>query len=146
MVMEIFCHAVVVLASPVAISLTNTLNERSTAYNGQEITFTCTTRDSQILSWSSDDYIGRGIQLEFIAVDRTSSSIQSTVNSNTTATLVSVNDDNGIVILESTLRIIASSRFPSSSINCHHIGSGQTNSSTIQVTGEQKYYFSYLPK
>ena len=137
---SVFCHVVVELASPMVVSLTSTLNGRSMAYNGQEITFTCITRGSLIISWSSDDYIGRGLQLEFISVDQTQSSIQSTVNSNTIATLVNVHVENGIVILESTLRIIVSSQFSSSSINCHHIGSGRMNSSTIQVSGEQKYY------
>lgn len=121
------------LASPVVVSLTSTLNGRSMAYSGQEITFTCTTRDSQIISWSSNDYIGRDLQLEFISVDPAQLTLQSIINPDTIATLSSVGVENGSVVLVSTLQIVASSQFSSSSISCHHIGSGEINTTTIQV-------------
>lgn len=129
-----FSHAAIVLTSPTIVSLTSSLNGR--AYDRQIITFICITRGSQIISWSSDDYIGQDLQLEFISVNPIQSSIRSSVNPDTIATLTRASIENGSTILESTLHIVASSRFPLSSINCHHVGTGQINSTTIQVAGE----------
>lgn len=127
------------------VSLTSSLNGRSRVYPDQEVTFTCVTKGSHILSWSSENYIGRDLQLEFTSIHEPGSPEHSQVNSHTTATLTSVTTaEDGSIMLESTLRLIASSHFPSSSLTCHHVGNGLTNSTTLHVMGELLHVYYRL--
>ena len=95
--------------------------------------FTCVTRGSSILAWSSDEFIGDDVQLEFTSLDAPGSTIHSGA---TFATLISITIENEVV-LKSTLQITASSQFPTSSVACRHIDSGRINSTTFSVAGEQ---------
>lgn len=102
------------------------------AYPQQVINFTCVTRGSSVLAWSSDDYIGVGVRLEFLSILSLGTTMQSFVNPGTVAILINVSMENGETVLESTLRITASSQFSSSSVSCHNI-SGGINSTTFQI-------------
>ena len=104
-------------------------------YPGQTIAYTCETRGSSIIGWSSDAYIGRGTQLEFVTLNSPGSTLLSQSIPTTIATLVSVRTQNGTVVLISTLRVITSSNFSDASVTCHNVGLDTRNTTTIQLTG-----------
>ena len=115
------------------IVLTSTLNGRSIAYPQEVVVFTCVTRGASVLAWSSDEFIGEDIQLQFTSLDRQGSIIH---GETAFASLVSVTIENEIV-LKSTLQITASSQFPTSSVACRHIDGARINSITFSIAGEQ---------
>jgi hypothetical protein len=97
---------------------------------GQEVTITCETRGSQIIAWTSDEYIGRqGVQLEFLSIDpvgvtrRTSSAVASLINNT---------NDNGVTVLVSQLRIIGAL---SSSVACINIMNDMTVAIMVHILG-----------
>ena len=92
---------------------------------GNVLTFTCETRDSPIIAWTSDDYIeARGTQLEFGRIASVGDTLLSPVNPNTSATLTENGVIDGVAILESQLRITLSPEYPSSNVACIHVGNG----------------------
>ena len=111
--------------------LSSTMREGQPVYSGQEIIFTCVTRGCSIIAWSCDEYIGPGgSQLEFGTINSPGDRETSQINSDTVATLVTIN---GTDVLISTLRIITSADFPSTSVICHDANRGTRNTSTFQL-------------
>ena len=101
---------------------------------GDIATFTCETRGSYILVWSSDEYIGSsGTQLEFLTIDIVGRVLVSPINPNTFATLISNTIEDGVRVLVSTLRIRALSQFLNSSVTCTSLNTATTKS--VQVLG-----------
>jgi hypothetical protein len=100
---------------------------------GDAISFTCHTRGSTILDWSSIQYIGElGIQLELTVEDKPG--YLRTGNTVTTiATLLSTDTDNDIIV--STLRIRASANMTYPSVTCAHRDSGRSKMLTFQYLG-----------
>ena len=105
---------------------------------GEIVIFTCETRGSTILAWTSDEYIESGgtrlVLATFNDIGDTSRS-PVTVNSNTIATLINKTRENGVDVLVSTLRIRAVSEFLDSSVTCIHVDGGTTNTARVQVLG-----------
>ena len=89
------------------------------------------TRGSPFLAWSSDDYIGDGVLLQFSSFDPVGTT--RVVNSDTVAVLVDVSMESGVTVLESTLQLTVSSQFSSSSVACHTPFSGGISSTTFRV-------------
>ena len=135
---SLFSPAGIKCVPPRTVVLTSSLSDRFVAYPEEIVTFTCITMGSSILAWESRDYIGDGIQLEFISIDSPGLTQQS--GTTTFATLDSVTNDNGEIVLVSTLQITASSQFPTSSVACRHVDSGTLNSTTFNVASEQYIY------
>lgn len=110
-------HVHVIISAAICVScqdrnLTSTLREGSHACEGEEVVFTCTVRDSSglqilVLAWSSDEYIGSGDLLQFTTENMLGTNDTSTIDGNVTATLTRNTIDNGVRILESTLRLVA---------------------------------------
>lgn len=137
-----FISVLIVFAASVsAQQLSSTLHITVTGvqvvYDGEIVNFTCVTRNSSIIAWSSDDYIGtQGTRLELIAAESLGTTkIASTGLAN--ATLISVNESTPERILVSMLRIRITSRYQSSSVTCHSVGTG--GSDTI------KFYMAGMP-
>ena len=132
----ILCAAI----SPVVIgqSLTSTLENGQFACLGSRVTFTCVTRESGGISWTSDAYIGpNGAQLIFEAeFDNPGDVRVSASNANTVATLTREQEDQGETVLESTLSINPLPDPRTASVTCVHIDSGQRNTITFQVIGK----------
>ena len=127
--------AVVPVTGP-PLNLTSTSNGNP-VYREQEVTFTCTTRGSSILAWSSDHYIGEGSLLEFVATINTQgTSIESAVNNNTVATLIYTNEDEQRFVLQSELRILVLSTHPQSTILCHNVDQSLETNITFCVFGK----------
>ena len=114
-------------------TLNSTLNAEHVARPQGTIIFTCITRGSPILEWFSEEYIGTGgDRLQVLSgSDRNTSSI----TPDAIATRISVTTENGIVIIVSELRIIASIRFPEATVSCSN-GSPKKNNVTFRTVGE----------
>ena len=96
--------------------------------------FMCVTGDSSILAWSSDDYIGGGVLVEFLSIN-----IQGairTYNNETIATLTYKHVDGPIFVLESTLHILASRMHSTSTVSCHNVDQNLREDITFRVLGK----------
>ena len=114
------------------VSLNSTLTRGKFARSGQRITFTCVARNTTLLEWFSDDYVGPGhdhlpISSGGLARNQTRGS--------TVATRVHVDNDNGITVIVSQLHIIASEEFPTSSVRCGVNGQGPHQDINFTTTG-----------
>ena len=129
----ILCAAI----SPAVIaqSLTSTLENGQFACRGSRVTFTCVTRRSGGIAWTSDTYIGpNGAQLVF-ETDFSSPGDTRTSES-TVATLIREQEDQGETVLESTLSINPLPNPQIASVTCIHTASGQRDNVTFQVIGK----------
>ena len=103
--------------------LTSTLADDHTASPKEEIIFTCTTRQSSILQWSSSEYIdsdGYSIQVY-------NSTLGNDVRRGSAhATLVRAAFENGVPVLVSELHIRVSTLYPTASIQCDNNGHGSS--------------------
>jgi hypothetical protein len=97
--------------------LNDTLFRGEYARPGQLVTFTCEARDTAVLEWYSEEYIGPGEDIiEILSSGRGNN--QTRRGGNTVATRVSVTTDSGITVIVSQLHIMTSERFPTSSVTC----------------------------
>ena len=117
----------------IAVTLTSTLNSERVVYPQDIIIFTCTTGGSPILEWFSEEYIGTGRnRLQILSEsDRNTSSI----TPDAVATRISVTTENGIVVIVSELRILASKEYPNATVSCSN-GSPKKVDVTFQTVGE----------
>ena len=132
----IFCAAI----SPVVVaqSLTSTLENGQFACRESRVNFTCVTRGSSGIAWTSDAYIGpNGAQLVFEAeLDDTGDIRTSVSRMDTVATLTGEQEDQGETVLESTLCINPIPDTQNTSVTCIHTDSGQRDTTTFQVIGK----------
>ena len=136
LITHILCAAI----SPVVVaqSLTNTLTNGQFACLGSRVTFTCVTRGSVGIAWTSDTYIGLNrAQLVFEADFDSPGDIRvSASNMDTVATLTREQEDQGVTVLESTLSINPLPDPQNASVTCVHTASGQRDTITFQVIGK----------
>ena len=117
------------------VTLSSTLICGNLALPQQSIVFTCTTRNSTILEWQSNEYIGTdGDNIQIYSVG-SRDNVTSFSNPNTYAIRVSVIVENGITEIESQLIIIASDRFPTSSVTCQVNSYGPRQTISFNTTG-----------
>ena len=124
---------------PVAFSqmISSSLPDRQVSCPGEEIIFTCVTRGSAVISWTSDEYIGRGDSLTFSTLDNLGETHTSTINPDVVATFVSDNNDGGTRVLESQLHIITSLLFPNPSVTCVHSSDSTRHTVSFHVPGTE---------
>ena len=99
----------------------------------QNITITCVTRNSSIMAWTSEEYIGEGgRRLEFLIINEIGS-IHMSVKPNSTAfanlTTLNVNQ----LMLASQLHITVSRNYPQFNVTCHNSDYNLTKSVTYIV-------------
>jgi hypothetical protein len=91
--------------------LTTTLREGNYSCRGEEVIFTCSVVDSSlsvlVLAWSSNEYIGSGDLLQFTTNQMPGANDTSAIDGNVIATLTRNTNETGVLMVESTLRIIA---------------------------------------
>ena len=105
------------------------------AYAGENVTFTCMARESSLIAWSSNEYIGSdGLRLEFASVEPVGS-MQSVPGGGTAAQLINSTYEDGIVTVVSQLNVLVQSTYQISSITCHNIGMGTTNTTSFEIAG-----------
>jgi hypothetical protein len=105
------------------------------AFTNENVVFTCVTRGSNSMGWTSEQYIGTGgRRLEFVLVDPAGSTMPVGGNSPTVAELVSTSDSDRVIV--SQLRItIQTSTFPIASVQCHDIGADTNTSIRFHLAG-----------
>jgi hypothetical protein len=117
--------------------LTSTLENGQFACRGSRVTFTCETRGSGGIAWTSDTYVGpNGAQLVIDGdFDDPRATLPSPSNVETVATLTREEEDQGVRVLESMLSINPLPDPQNTSVTCIHTASGQRNITTFQVIG-----------
>ena len=107
---------------PPDVLLTSNLAEGDTAYNTQPVTFRCIIQGTSTnLIWISDEYIGsNGDVLQFASIDPPGVTGTISAKPTTIATLInaSTDSDTRVTVIESKLRISASSQYPNSTVTC----------------------------
>ena len=121
------------------VTLTSTLTDGLMAYGEEEIVFTCTTIYSNILQWSSNEYIGSdGYNIQIY-----NGTLGTDVRRDSThATLVRAALEDGVLVLVSELRIRTSALYSRASIQCSNNVHG--SSQTITFNSISKILF--LPR
>lgn len=103
------------------------------AYANETVTFTCVTRGSSSMVWTSIDYIStNGGRIEYASIDSEGTSYHA---GQTLTTLVSNSRVNGLVVLESQLQIVVQSNYQVSSVTCHNIGHNTENTTSFETAG-----------
>ena len=115
------------------VTLTSTLTEGLIAYGEQEVIFMCVTRFSNILQWSSMEYIGGdGYNIQIY-----NGTLGTDVRrGNAHATLVRAEIENGVLVLVSELRIRVSTQYPTATIQCNNNGHGARESIIFNSIGK----------
>ena len=120
------------MVSSQRLKFTSSLNDQREVHRGDGVTFRCITVGSTTLAWSGDDYIGG--RIEFMA---TETGAQISPNNFTSVELVDVYSDvNGRCVMESQLSIIVQKTIRSTSVTCHHVGSGISESISFHLSGK----------
>ena len=117
--------------------INSTLSEGELPCPGQEVNFTCETRGSRSIAWTSEEYIEQGgnplILATFNAVGFTRTS---PINNHTVATLINNTIEDGVPVLVTTLRIIVSSQFITFSVSCSR-DNGTKTTVRLQLLGKR---------
>ena len=120
--------------------LNSTLHTTTTgvlvAYDGETVIFTCETRNSRTIAWSSNDYIGTGgTRLELTDVE-SEGTYRNASTGRASAVLISVDRSvQGMTILVSQLHIAIVSTYQTSSVTCHSVGGDESNTITFYMRG-----------
>ena len=123
----------VIHLEPPDVTLTTSLSKDKIAIFEQPITFTCVTRGSGILEWSSPEYIGEeGITIQLVSVNCVGTNTSSS-NELAVATCKNVINDYGSEIIESELYIKASELFSMSTVTCINNARGSLDSIQFQA-------------
>ena len=115
------------------ISLTSSLNGQQDVRHGENILFQCITRGSTTLAWSSNEYISD--RIEFLKVH--SNGTTADQNPYASARLISAyTDEAGEPVIKSELTIIVQRTIPQSSVTCHHVGDGLTDTIPFRLSSK----------
>ena len=117
------------------IIVTSTISADQAVCPGEVVIFTCVTRQSAVITWTSDTYIGDQIGFDFAS--NVNETRMGSVDRNTVATLLNNTDEDGVPVLVSQLRIIVSTVSSNPTVTCVHGSDGIPHPSTFQVIGEQ---------
>lgn len=105
------------------VTINSTISSEQPVCPGNQVNFTCETRGSDIIAWTSIEYISPltgGTRIEFSAFDV---GVIRRIDKNTVATLVSAADDiKNVSSLISLLIIKVSPLYRNPSITCLHVG------------------------
>ena len=105
-----------------------TLSDLKVAYVGETVVFTCVVRESNVVGWSSEEYISAiGRQIEFIATGLSGSR---RYIGETVAVLVSARV-NEVIVTQLQIRVKPDS--PIASVYCHDSSRGTISSITFLV-------------
>ena len=139
--MYCFLTAVVPVTGPrLELTSDQSINDDA-VYHEQVVIFTCITRGSPTLAWSSNDYIGSGLLVEFLSINDQGET--RSYNNGTIATLTYKRVDGSVFVLESTLRIQASRMYPTSTVSCHNVGQDSRDDITFHVLGKKIFLVTF---
>lgn len=115
------------------ITVTSTITVGEIVCPGEEVIFTCETRGSLTIAWTSDEYIND--RLEFNTGDDLDGVLPGFIDRNTMATFVNDTVEGTTRVLVSQLRIIVSSISLTPSVTCIHVRDAIPDTFTFQVLG-----------
>ena len=131
------------------ITLTSTLTADLTADPQETVNFTCVTRGFPILDWRSEEYIGMNGEVLQFSYQRGSSPSCAMEDdglpisdTNTVARCLSAQMEDGLIIIESELTIVASARSTSATVSCSGNGSGSSQNITFSKCGSLSYKYT----
>lgn len=116
---------------PDNVTLNSSIDDAKDAKPEQMVTFRCKTYGSGILEWASDEYVGRGLNLQIVSHRQASDIVTSKDNRNTTARRLNVTVAEGVIILESELLIIVSGQYSNATVTCRNNAFQTTKSKTF---------------
>ena len=132
-VFSVLLSAAIIQVGARIISVNTTLPSDRQVCPGEEVSFICVVQ-GEILSWSSEEYMGRdGERLEFATVDKPN---ETSNYSSTVATLLNKIERNGVTEIVSQLKLIASAEYPTSSVFCNDVSAGESQSIEFNIAGE----------
>lgn len=115
--------------------MTSNFSHDHIAYNGQRVTFTCRITNSEILEWTSNEYIGTGgDRLQFLRIDPIGTIIKTSPT--TVATLINSYTENRVTVMVSELHIIVSAHYAMSTVTCGNNGEGPHETINFQTVGK----------
>ena len=109
------------------------------AYVGEVITFTCRTERSNLIGWSSKEYIGVN-RLDFASVEPDGTTRPPT-ESGAVARLISSSRVDGTVVLVSQLQITVQSVYQVASVTCHNIGINTIDTISFHMAGKVDLHY-----
>ena len=132
---ELLFIIIVTSSAPVSSQMiTTNVSDGVAVCPGEAVTLTCTTRNSVILIWTSNEYIGD--QIRFTLASRLNETVTDSTYNRTTAALISDTDDEGGVrVFVSQLHIIVSPVSLNPIITCRDGSNDRSNTTTFQVLG-----------
>ena len=117
------------------IQLNSTLIRDRLALPQQQVVFTCVAKNSTVLEWHSDEYIGTGGDSIPIYSIGSRENVTSGGNPSAYATRVSVDVVDGITVIVSKLFIVPTEQFPTSTVTCQINNHGPSKNITFYTTG-----------
>ena len=128
-------HSATLQAINCATVISTTLINQQSTCPGSKVIFTCRTTggSSTTLAWISVDYIGDGRLLYIAELHNQGETRTALADPNTLATLMKNLNVSGQHLLESTLCIIASPHFLSSSVMCSNFATNESATSNFSV-------------
>jgi hypothetical protein len=124
------------------VTLNHTLYAGKYARPGQRVTFTCEARDTSIMEWYSDEYVGSsGDRIEIVRGGDGRN--QTRLGGQTVATTVSVTTYSGVTVIVSQLHIMTSEQIPTSSVTCAINGQGPREAVSFITTGMKSCTLCY---
>ena len=112
---------VAVKANP---DLRPSIRNGSRVYASQRITITCTARATNLIGWSSVQYIGRGSQIVFHSSQEIGSS---ETRGDVVALLLSVTGDGASPVMETQLAITVNANYENFTVSCHNLDQGSAD-------------------
>ena len=127
-----YSHTAISPCSNCQTLIATTLMNQLFACPHSTVNFTCTTVGGT-LAWTSVDYIGDGSLLFIAELANPGDKRNTSFNPSTIATLNKESNNNGQVVMESTLRIVASPRFSTSFVTCENLVTNDAATSNFSV-------------
>ena len=109
------------------------------AFVGETVTFTCQTERSNLIGWSSKEYIGVN-RLDFASVEP-DGTMRPPTDSGAVAQLIRSYRVDGTVVLVSQLQITVQSVYQVASVTCHNIGINAVDTISFHIAGKVDLHY-----
>ena len=134
------------------VTLTHNLGDNGVAYDRQRATFICMIVAGQdidiVITWSSDEYIGTGgIVLQLTSADSVGSNKYNPRIPTTVVTMINTtHSSDGVITVTTSLQLVASVQYPTSTITCRANGHGPNATVAFQTSMQSTTYMPSKPE
>lgn len=133
--MIIFIYLFFLLAAWTSPDLHPIPTNASTVYNQQIISITCRALRTQLLEWQSEEYLGRGKSVS-VRSSHQPGMISNELDLGIIVSVISTRNTPGDEVIESEIRISASSNFSNITITCLNVDHNTMDSVIYHTTGK----------